>query len=59
MSHNKNMDPPPPYTPNDFHGVNMPSSAPPGPPPPGFVLPPGATQTGTKIQILINNFSAN
>lgn len=46
MAQNKNMDPPPPYTATDFHGVQgMPSSAPPGPPPPGFFIPPGPTQT--------------
>lgn len=44
------MDPPPPYTATDFHGINAPPTAPPtGPPPAGFVIPPVPAQTGKKI----------
>lgn len=55
MANNKSMDPPPPYTATDFHGIHAPTAAPPaGPPPPaGFVIPPGPTQTGKKIIVNI------
>lgn len=62
MANNKNIDPPPPYTATEFHGINAPTAAPAGPPPMGFVIPPGPqAQTGKKfiVEIYFNAVIGN